>query len=156
MPRGETRTLIGMGRADRGMSVRSRKEGRSAARLRQALYVRRMRNASALASGLVLIAVAVYAFVAGHEAGAVVVGGVAVVTLALPVLRRHFRPSLGLRQHLWISIVFFLVVAFGFTLIALSTDSDVRALPWLVAVCFFGMAIAGVAMDWRLRKKEHP
>jgi hypothetical protein len=113
-----------------------------------ASYARIMlRNVSAVTSGLVFVAVAVYAFADGHKMGAAVVGGVGALTLAMPLLRRHFCPNLGLRQHLWISIVFFLVVALGFVLIAVSIDSDVRPLLWLVAVSFFGMAIAGVAMD---------
>lgn len=107
-------------------------------------------------SGVVLVAVAVSALVSGYETGAAVFGGLALVTFALPVLRRRIRLNLGLRQHLRVSILFCLVVAVVLAWTAASTDSPGRALLWLSAAGFFGMAIAGVAMDLRLRKKEDP
>lgn len=115
-----------------------------------------MRNLSAVASGVGLAAVAVYALVSGYEAGAAVFGGVAVVTLALPLLRSRFRPNPGMRQHLWISIVFCLVTAAGLALIAASTDSAARALLWLAAAGFIGMGFTGIAMDFHLRRKQGP
>lgn len=115
-----------------------------------------MRNASALVAGMVLAAVALYALVAGHKSGAAVVGGVGALTIAMPLLRKRLRPDLSFRQQLWISITFFLVVAVGFALLAAATDSSVKALAWLVAIMFLGLAIASIYMDDRLRNRKGP